>query len=99
MSSLAFKRLLITIGGGKLHSATEYVSMKQETPLYKNHPEHLENIIDGILSAADPSKAVIQNLQVRGEILEIGKNRFPFQPGGRLFVVALGKASHRMIHI
>jgi len=62
------------------------------TPKYENHPQHISELIEAALAAADPAAAVRRHLRREGRHLRVGGRRFDLEIG-RVYLVGLGKAS------
>jgi len=66
------------------------------SPSWKDHRAHLEQISHAALSAVDPSAAIHRYLSLDGNRLSIGGNEFTLSPKGKIYVVGAGKASAAM---
>ena len=58
--------------------------------------DHLAALLGAVLAAADPAAAVRRALHLDREGLRVGQRRITLADGGRVFVVALGKAAPAM---
>lgn len=58
--------------------------------------KHAQLIFRAALEAADPMKAVLRHLEIRGEVLFAGKRRYPLAMYRRILVLGAGKASAAM---
>ncbi|UCF59802.1 MAG: DUF4147 domain-containing protein [Anaerolineaceae bacterium] len=65
-------------------------------PQFRDHINHLAEIRESALTAADPKLAVARNLSLRRSTLIAGSHEIQIHPTTRIFLVALGKASHAM---
>ncbi len=63
---------------------------------FSDHQRHIAAIRQAALRAADAARAVESNLRLTGDGLFVGSRRFALAPQGRLYLVALGKASPAM---
>lgn len=62
---------------------------------YENHRQHLNDLIEAALLAADPDAAVRENLRREGRHLRVGGRRYELGLG-KVFLVAIGKAAMAM---
>ncbi len=63
---------------------------------FRDHLTHLAEIRESALTAADPKLAVARNLSLEGSTLIAGTREIEIYLTTRIFLVALGKASHAM---
>lgn len=61
------------------------------------YKEKIASILKAALDAANPMKAVEDNLNLEGDTLIVGNNQFSLPPGARIVTVALGKAAPAML--
>lgn len=66
------------------------------SPSWKDHRVHLEQISRAAISAVDPSAAIHVSLSLDGNLLSIGGSEFTLSPKGKIYVVGAGKASAAM---
>jgi glycerate-2-kinase len=64
---------------------------KSPAPAFVDHLDHLKRIREAALEAADPAKAVHRAFRLHGDMLRVPACRLRL--GGRLWVVAFGKAA------
>ena len=64
-------------------------------PDFAAYPQHVHEIIQAALSAADPALAVQRHMQVDGRFLTFGESIHTLEPGN-IFVVSAGKAAITM---
>jgi glycerate 2-kinase len=61
-------------------------------PRYNHHRQHIDSLIKAALVAAEPAKAVTENLTLEQGWLHVGG--FRYQPSsGRIYLIAVGKAA------
>lgn len=65
------------------------------TDQFENRHDHVQTLVEAALTAADPAGAVRRHLQRDGYQLLIGDHRYDLE-GGRLFLLAAGKAALSM---
>lgn len=65
-------------------------------PRYADRLDHLAALLGAALAAADPAAAVRRALHLDGDGLRLGRRRIALSHGGRVFLIALGKAAPAM---
>ena len=64
-------------------------------PRFDDYAQHVQEMIDAALTAADPANAVRRNLQKNGRLLNVGGFQYRLD-SGRVFLIAVGKAALKM---
>jgi glycerate 2-kinase len=65
-------------------------------PEFAHHRQHLFQIQNAALQAADPLAAVTAHLRLSPGLLHAGSHALPLKPETRIYLIALGKASPAM---
>jgi len=66
---------------------------KRPAPAWNAWRRHLRRLHAAALDAADPRRAVARALRADGRTLRVGRTRLSLAPTGRLWLIAIGKAS------
>lgn len=66
------------------------------SPRFEDHQDHLSQIMQSVLKAADPGHLVRQSLRIESGALVSGPHRLALHTDGRVFLIGVGKAAPGM---
>jgi glycerate 2-kinase len=60
---------------------------------FSDYPQHIAELVNAALQAADPVQAVARHLTRQGQQLHLGTGKYQLHPNSRIYLIATGKAA------